>query len=97
MNESNLSDEALAELLTLTMEVDECGTTIYRNHLGQIHRVLGPAVIFLDGTKKWLQNDQLHRTDGPAVIYADGDMYWYLDDEVLSHTEREWNERIKSM
>ena len=33
MNESNLSDDALAELLTLTVIVNRLGATIYRNHL----------------------------------------------------------------
>ena len=39
MNESNPSDDALAELLSLTVEVTRFGSTTYRNHLGQEHRV----------------------------------------------------------
>ncbi len=35
MGDSNLSDEALAELLTLTREVDNQGTITYRNAAGQ--------------------------------------------------------------
>ena len=49
MNESNPSDAALAELLTLTVEVNQWGATIYRNHLGQLHRIHGPAVEYTDG------------------------------------------------
>ena len=77
MNESNPSDAALAELLTLTMEVDTCGETSYRNHLGQAHRIHGPAVIHTDGTTSWWLNGKRHRDHGPAVIWAGGSKSWY--------------------
>ena len=76
MNEPNLSDDALAELLTLTVEVNDYAT-VYRNHLGQLHRIHGPAVIWRGGSKHWYQNGHLHRIHGPAVIYSEGDVYWY--------------------
>ena len=65
MNESNHSDDALAELLSLTVEVNQWGATIYRNQQGRIHRVHGPAVIWAGG-KSWYQNGLHHRTDVPA-------------------------------
>ena len=77
MNESNLSDQALAELLSLTMKVNQWGANVYRNHLGQLHRVHGPAEIWADGTKKWYQNGLLHRIHGPAIIYSNGTKKWY--------------------
>ncbi len=77
MNESKLSDECLAELLTLTVEVNEGGSTIYRNHLGQKHRVHGPAVIHTDGTTSWWLNGKRHRDHGPAIIYSNGTKKWY--------------------
>ena len=96
MNEPNLSDAALAELLTLTVEVDGNGTIRrYFNHLGQKHRVHGPAVIHASGTCSWWMNGQRHREDGPALTWPDGDKYWYLNGRKL--TEEEWNERIRSM
>ena len=76
MNEPNLSDAALAELLTLTVEVVEYATC-YRNHLGQLHRIHGPAVIWRDGEYSWWANGKLHREDGPAVVNRDGAEYWY--------------------
>jgi hypothetical protein len=33
----------------------------------------------IDGTKRWLLNDQLHREDGPAIERANGDKMWFLD------------------
>ena len=95
MNESNPSDAALAELLSLTMEVNDNGATIYRNQHGHCHRIHGPAVIWADGDCEWYQNDLLHRTDGPALTWPDGDKYWYLNGRKL--TEEECNERIRSM
>ena len=76
MNESN---DAVAELLTLTLTVDQWGDRIYRNSSGQRHRIWGPAVEYPDGTRMWYQNDQPHRTDGPAVECADGYKEWWLN------------------
>ena len=95
MNESNPCDAALAELLTLTMEVNDNGATIYRNQHGHCHRIHGPAVIWADGEKWWIQHGQLHRTDGPAIEWSHGGMSWYLNNERL--TADQWNERIKSI
>ena len=78
MNESSLPDAALAELLTLTVEVDGNGTIRYRNHLGQKHRVHGPAVVHTDGEQWWFLHDVHHRIDGPAVICDDGSKEWWI-------------------
>ena len=80
MNDATISDAALAELLTLTMTVDGWGAIRYHNHLGQLHRVLGPAVIHDDGDAWWYSNGMRHRTDGPAVICTNGDCEWYQND-----------------
>ena len=77
MNESNPSDEILAELLTLTREVDSDGTIRYLNSEGKEHRVYGPAMIFDSGAEYWCHNGELHRVCGPAVIYPDGAEWWY--------------------
>lgn len=95
MNGSDLSDDALAELLTLTVEVDGHGTTLYRNQLGQIHRVHGPALIYIEGTRVWAQHGRYHRTDGPAIEWANWRAEWFLHGRQL--TEQEWYERIKSL
>ena len=87
MNESDLSDDALAELLTLIMEVDICGNIVYRNHLGQIHRIHGPAVIYKAGGHQWVQNHKLHRTDGPAVTYRNGERRWYIRGREVSEED----------
>ena len=84
MNESNPSDAALAELLTLTVEVDDWGNTIYRNHLGQLHRIHGPAIVWADGAKYWYQNGRRHRTDGQAVETLGDFTAWYLNNQALT-------------
>ena len=88
MNESN---DAVAELLTLTVEVDNYGTRTYRNSSGERHRHHGPAVECANGGKSWWLNDQLHRTTGPAIEYADGRRSWYVDGKKL--TEQEFHEQ----
>ena len=75
----NLEDHELAELLTLTRTVSKMGVIRYKNHLDQLHRVHGPAIICDDGSKEWYLDGNRHRTDGPAVIRRDGDELWYLN------------------
>ena len=74
-----MTDEALAELLTLTRTVDERGTITYRDSAGRVHRTHGPAVIHADGTQIWFRDGLLHRSDGPAVVRISGECYWWLD------------------
>jgi hypothetical protein len=45
------------------------------------HRLDGPAVECLNGSKYWYVDDKCHRLDGPAVEFADGAKYWYVDDK----------------
>jgi hypothetical protein len=42
-----------------------------------LHRENGPAVIKMNGTKKWFRNNLLHREDGPAIETPDGYKYYY--------------------
>ena len=87
------SNDDLAELLALTLTVNQHGTRIYSNSQGLRHRVHGPAIEYANGAKYWYLNDQLHRIDGPAIEWADGAKYWCLDGQQL--TEAEFNERLK--
>ena len=76
------SSDALAELLTLTLTVDQWGDRIYRNSNGQKHRQHGPAVEWANGDKEWLLDGQHHRTDGPAVEWVDGYKSWWLNGNI---------------
>ena len=40
----------------------------WRNSIGKLDRVGGPAKILMDGTEMWYRNSELHRVGGPAVI-----------------------------
>ncbi len=72
-----MTDEQLAELLTLTQSVDEVGTIRYRNSEAELHRLHGPAVIYTDGSQRWYYNGVRHRSDGPAMTWPDGSKSWY--------------------
>ena len=89
MTATDTAHDALIEELCLTRKEHKNGTVIYRNHLGEIHRVHGPAEVWPDGTQYWVQNGRPHRTDGPAIIYADGTCFWYLQGWELSEEEFE--------
>ena len=58
--------------------IDEDGTKRWYNEMGQLHRLDGPALIYKDGAKIWLQNDKYHRDDGPARLWRNGSEEWYI-------------------
>lgn len=89
MTATDTAHAALIEVLSLTRQEHENGVVIYRNHLGERHRVHGPAVIYPGGTCAWYQYGKLHREDGPAITYAVGTCYWYLRGRELSEEEFE--------
>lgn len=44
---------------------------------GELHRLNGPAIIWVDGTELWYCSGQLHRDGGPAVVRTNGNNeYW---------------------
>ena len=46
---------------------------------GNIHRLDGPARVWLHGTKEWWIDGKRHRLDGPAVEWPDGTKIWWID------------------
>ena len=52
----------------------------YRNEIGQLHRVGGPAANYANGNKAWMVNGQRHReNDLPAIEYTDGRREWWVN------------------
>jgi len=43
------------------------------------HRLDGPAIESLDGSKAWCVDGKPHRLDGPAFEYSDGYKEWCVD------------------
>lgn len=52
----------------------EDGTVKHYCH-GQLHRVDGPAVEYIDGSYEWLSCGRPHRVDGPAIRTQDTVLY----------------------
>ena len=46
--------------------------TIWVNKKGDLHRIDGPAVERISGSKEWWLDGKLHREDGPAIENDDG-------------------------
>jgi len=56
----------------------------YYDYNKVLHRLDGPAVEYVDGSKRWWVEGQRHRLDGPAIEYADGHKeYWIHDVHIL--------------
>jgi hypothetical protein len=78
----------------VTRYVDSDGNVSYYNKANQLHRLDGPAVEYVDGSKEWWQNGQLHRLDGPAREYSAVPKEWYksgklhrLDGPAVEHSD----------
>jgi hypothetical protein len=54
-------------------------TVSYRNELGQLHRLYGPAHVNIDyDVEMWKKAGEFHRTDGPALRQR-MNQFWYED------------------
>ena len=82
-----MSQEALIDALSGATETRYKDVIIYRNAEGRYHRIGGPAVIYINGTKMWYQSGKRHRVDGPAIVFADGVCAWFLNGEKLNERE----------
>ncbi len=67
--------------------IDTAGTIRYINEQNQYHRIDGPAIEYIDGTKFYIINDLYHKVDGPAMEYPDGSKNYYLMDEEYSYED----------
>ena len=60
--------------------IDADGAKIWRNAVGELHRIDGPAIEGSNGNgnRYWCLNGKLHREGGPAVEMAAGTKKWFL-------------------
>ena len=89
-----MNEQAVFDALKYRVDVDMFGTRRYYNSDNKLHRMGGPAVVYVNGNSAWWQNGQRHRTDGPAIeLVQRGSKAWYINDVRL--TEDEFNQRDK--
>ena len=71
--------------------IDEHGNKFYYKdrEMTIYHRLDGPAIETVCGSKAWYVDGRCHRLDGPAIEYVNGIKVWYVDDEYL--TEKQFN------
>lgn len=67
--------------------VDNFGNKCWYNSKRLLHRLDGPAIERVNGTKAWLVDGKHHRLDGPAIEWADGYREWYVNGKFYSKTE----------
>ena len=60
-------------------EIDVHGNEIWRDNKGGLHRLDGPAIVYIKGREEWYKNNKLHREDGPAITNQRGTKYWYVN------------------
>jgi hypothetical protein len=64
------------------LKIDKNGTKRWRLLNGERHRIDGPAIEFVDGTKYWYLHDQIHRVDGPAFERQNSHKEWWLNNQL---------------
>ena len=83
-----MTHDVLIDALRGSIETTVDGIIVYRNAEGLRHRIGGPAIIYPNGTRYWVQNGVLHRLDGPAVEnVVRGVRIWYIYGKALSEKE----------
>jgi len=63
------------------VKVDEYGDKLYLNDEDKIHRLDGPALECLNGSKYWYINGNKHRNIDPYVEWSDGEKFWWFKGE----------------
>jgi hypothetical protein len=53
-------------------EIDKIGTKRWYDESNELHRAVGPAVEYVDGTMEWWVHGLLHKENGPAVVSTSG-------------------------
>jgi hypothetical protein len=54
---------------------------------GVLHRLDGPARIWLAGHKEWWVNGKFHRENGPAIEWNNGANEWWFNGKCLGKNE----------
>jgi hypothetical protein len=75
------------------LQIEEWGTRIWRNKEGKFHRLDGPAIEYVSGSKEWYQYGLLHRSDGPAREFTRGRKEWWLND-IHYKTKEEYFDKL---
>jgi hypothetical protein len=57
--------------------IDLEGNKRWRDSKGQFHRLDGPAIEYISGSKAWYVEGKPHRLDGPAIEWVDGHKAWF--------------------
>lgn len=56
---------------------------------GKLHRLYGPAVEWLGGTKEWWFEGKIHRVGGPAIESYNGFEDWYVDGKEVTKEQHD--------
>ena len=76
------------------VENNKYTTLYYLNN--NLHRIDGPAIKNVYGSKFQYQNGLLHRIDGPAKEYSDGTKEWWFEGRhIKCNSQKEFEKLIK--
>ncbi len=64
---------------------------LFINENNLYHRVSGPAVIYVNGSRYWYKNHKSHRDDGPAIVLNTGNILnWCVNDNNITTKVKNW-------
>ena len=61
----------------------------------QLHRTVGPAVVWPDHVNEWWFKGMRHRIDGPAVEWHGGNKEWWING--VEYTEQGYYAQLKTL
>ena len=73
----------------MNLTVDNFGNKYWYNNEWLLHRLDGPAIERVNGSKVWYVNGKLHRLDGPAVEWQNDYRAWYVNGK--KYSEKSFN------
>jgi hypothetical protein len=74
------------QVLSFYMEINDEGTIKFYDEERRLHRLDGPAIEWLDGTRMWCEHGLFHRLDGPAIEFFDGSKEWFVKGNLIGRS-----------
>lgn len=68
-------------------KISAFGTKRWYNKSGLLHRIDGPAILFVSGSEIWYKNGKKHRIRGPAVTMHERGGEWWVNGYSITFTE----------
>ncbi len=67
----------------------------YLDENGQLHKLDGPALIYVNGDKSWYKHGRRHRIDGPAIEWKKVVEWYFEGKKFVCSSQKEFEKHLK--